>query len=93
MMDNLEQNLHPGRRQHLLTWLAGQLQRYELCPEVLWSGPNAVLRVTNHRTKAIRFIACVPAPQMATWAWVWSNDWALITDPRAVPVIAEAMSS
>ncbi|MEU8342110.1 hypothetical protein SAMN05443665_10152 [Actinomadura meyerae] len=92
-MDNLEQELHPRRRQYLLGWLAGQLQRYGLCPEVLWTGPNAVLRVTSYRSKTTRFVTCIPAPQIQTWVWVWSGDWALITDPRAVPAIAEAMNA
>ncbi|GGU96082.1 hypothetical protein GCM10010182_10810 [Actinomadura cremea] len=93
MTDNLENELDPRRRHHLLTWLADQLQRHEIHPAVLGTDDNAVLRVTSHRTHTTRFIACVPAPQAGTWAWVWSNDWALITDPRAVPTIAEAMNS
>ena len=93
MMDNLEKELHPGRRQYLLGWLAGQLQDRELCPEVLWPGETAVLRVVNRRTRTTRFIACVPAPQTRAWAWVWSGGWALVNDPRAVPLIAEAMRS
>ncbi|QFG26287.1 hypothetical protein [Actinomadura sp. WMMB 499] len=93
MADILENELDPRRRQHLLTWLANQLQRYELQPTVLGTDDNVVLRVMSPRTHTTRFIACVPAPQVGTWAWVWSTDWALITDPRAVPTIAEAMSA
>ena len=92
MPDNLEQELHLRRRHHLLTWLADQLPHHEVRPEVLGAGEKAVLRVTNHRTQRIHFVACIPAPQAGTWAWVWSFDWALITDPRAVPAIAKAVT-
>jgi hypothetical protein len=93
MSDKLEQELHPRQRCHLLTWLAGQLPHHHVHPEVLGAGERAVLRVTSRRTNKVRFVACVPAPQVGTWAWVWSRDWALVTDPRAVPAIAKAMSS
>lgn len=93
MTDNLENELDPRRRHHLLAWLADRLQHYEVQPTVLGTSDNAVLRVKSRRTHTTRFIACVPAPQAGTWAWVWSRDWALVTDPRAVPTIAEAMSA
>ncbi|MBE1535612.1 hypothetical protein H4W34_005445 [Actinomadura algeriensis] len=81
MADNLENELDPRRRHYLLSWLANQLQRYEVQPAVLGADDKAVLRVMNCRTNTTRFIACVPAPQAGTWAWVWSDNWALITDP------------
>lgn len=43
MADNFEQELHPRRRHHLLVWLADQLPRHEVRPEVLGVGESAVL--------------------------------------------------
>lgn len=81
-----------GRAAHL-AWLAGQLAASGV--QARLTGPQGaeVLQVVTSRSRKVRFVACVPAPQARTWAWVWSRDWALVTDPRAVSMIVAAMSS
>jgi hypothetical protein len=80
-------------RCRLLSWLAGELTPYGLTARVLQpsTGAAAVLRVDNARTNKVRFVACVPAPQLETWAWVWSAGWAMVADPRAVDQIARTL--
>jgi hypothetical protein len=83
-----------GTRWQLLTWLAGELAAYGLSARVVLPVSHhqaAVLRVADVRTKRVRFVACVPAPQPETWAWVWAEGWAVIADPAAVEMIARAM--
>ena len=83
----------PAVRWQLLSWLAGELTAYGLYARVLQpaTGAAAVLRVDNARTEKVRFVACVPAPQLETWAWVWSAGWAVVADPRAVDLIARTL--
>lgn len=83
---------HPGRAE-LLSWLADQMQPKGVESRVTGPPGTEVLRVVTRRSRRVRFVACVPAPQAGTWAWVWSRGWALVTDPQAVPMIVAAMSS
>lgn len=80
-------------RTQLLSWLAEQLALRGLRAEIVrpvGSAGTAVLRVITRRGRT-RFIACAPAPQRDTWAWIWPEGWALVTDPGAVEAIEEAM--
>jgi hypothetical protein len=79
------------QRVNLLRWLAAQLEPYGLSPYVLGSDERSVLRVVNAAGQ-VRFVACVPAPQRDTWAFVWSYGWALATDRNAVAMIVGAMA-
>jgi hypothetical protein len=67
---------------------------YELSARVVLPGSRraaAVLRVADARTERVRFVACVPAPQVETWAWVWPEGRAAVADPDAVEMIARAV--
>lgn len=86
-------SVDPNVRPRLMNWLSGELEPYGLKPRVVGPERRPVLRVVTPRTNRVRFIACVPAPQAETWAWVWPYGWALVTDPRAVAMIVEAMAS
>jgi hypothetical protein len=83
----------PAERPELLAWLAIELEPYGLRPKVVGPGSGPVLRVMTRRSDRVRFIACVPAPQARTWAWVWPFGWALVTDPGAISMIVEAMDA
>jgi hypothetical protein len=81
-----------SERFRLLSWLAAELDRRGIATCVVRQGTEdhaAVLRSTS--ASGIRYVACVPAPQAGTWAWVWPYGWALVDDPWAVPLIAEAL--
>jgi hypothetical protein len=83
-----------GTRWQLLAWLSSELATYGLSARVVLPDRRhtaAVLRVVDVRTERVRFVVCVPAPQLETWAWVWSEGWAAVADPGAVEMIARAM--
>jgi hypothetical protein len=82
----------PELRRHYLGWLEGQLSERGVRARVMRpdGGGTEVLRV--ERGDGARFIACVPAPQRDTWAWVWPRGWALVTDPGAVAMVAKDMA-
>jgi hypothetical protein len=85
--------LDPSERYRLLSWLAEELRTHELAATVVRQNgrdASAVLRSLNARGET-RFVACVPAPQMECWAWVWSYGCALTADARAVAWIAAAL--
>jgi hypothetical protein len=79
------------QRVSLLEWLAAELKPYGLNPRVLGPDEGSLLRLVNPAGQ-VRFIACVPAPQRGTWAFVWSYGWTLVTDPQAVALIVGAMA-
>jgi anti-sigma regulatory factor (Ser/Thr protein kinase) len=75
-----------------LAWLATQLVALGVAASVVRIGGGAaeVLRMVDSRGLPI-FVACVPAPQYGSWAWVWPHGCALVTDPAAVSLIAAVM--
>jgi hypothetical protein len=82
-----------AERRQLLAWLASELELHGVTARVECPGETAVLRVVTLRSRRIQYVVCIPAPQANTWAWVWSKGWALVTDPRSVAMIMEAMTS
>ncbi|GAA4152888.1 hypothetical protein GCM10022416_51470 [Actinomadura keratinilytica] len=76
-----------------LTWLAENLALHSFEAAVVGPPGAEVLRLVTRGSGSIRYVVCVPAPQVGTWAWLWSNGWALVTDPNAVAMIAKAMRS
>jgi hypothetical protein len=83
----------PSERRQLLAWLASELDLHGVNARVECPRETAVLRVVTLRSRRIQYVVCIPAPQANTWAWVWSKGWALVTDPRSVAMIMEAMTS
>lgn len=79
----------PGERGALLAWLAGQLNGRGLAAAVVEVDGTGLLRASG---ASVRYIACVPAPQCGTWAYVFSGGWVLVDDPQAVDMVRKAMT-
>jgi hypothetical protein len=59
---------NPSERRQLLAWLASELELHGVNARVECPRDTAVLRVVTARSRRIRYVACIPAPQANTWA-------------------------